>query len=313
MSQGTPAKEGVLLIAIFLNASLFGLVSQQFYAYWASRFKDPMYLKVFVTVQFIGVGLQTILMWHFAYMRFILFNVYPLRPKPDLWEGPVNSICQLIVILLANMFLAIRIYSLTSSRVQSGLVVVLSITAFVIGMITVVMTWKNTIGRSGGQIASVFWHAIQAIAECLITFFLTRVLVMSRSGMPKSDTMVNYLVRSVIQTGCLATTWALAALVTWFFLSNNLVYRIFDLTSGTVYTHAIFETLIERIRLREQMSTPTYEFGWATQDRPGLSVGASEGVSIVQGDDIELQALPVRAGKLLSPPNYEPSRKPHGG
>lgn len=48
---------------------------------------------------------------------------------------------------------------------------------------------------------------------------------------------MNYIVRNVIQTGCLATTWAIIAAVTWFFLPNVLIYRVFDITSGTVYAH----------------------------------------------------------------------------
>ena len=61
---------------------------------------------------------------------------------------------------------------------------------------------------------------------------------MSRTGLRRSDSIVNYLVRNVIQTGCLATIWAIAALATWFWLSRNvMVYRVFDITSGTIYTH----------------------------------------------------------------------------
>lgn len=49
--------------------------------------------------------------------------------------------------------------------------------------------------------------------------------------------MVRYLVRNVIQTGVLATIWAFASLASWFFVQRILVYRVFDITSGTVYTH----------------------------------------------------------------------------
>jgi hypothetical protein len=85
---------------------------------------------------------------------------------------------------------------------------------------------------------------------------------------------VRYLVRNVIQTAALATIWALAALVSWFWLKRDiLVYRVFDITSGTVYTHvsvssvwqdychlkeniqAIFDTLISRTQLRDRMAT----------------------------------------------------------
>jgi hypothetical protein len=71
----------------------------------------------------------------------------------------------------------------------------------------------------------------------LRTVWLTRALLKARSGMPHSDRTINYLVRTIIQTGFLATAWALAALATWFLLPDISVYRIFDITSGTVYTH----------------------------------------------------------------------------
>ncbi|KAI9509027.1 hypothetical protein F5148DRAFT_1190713 [Russula earlei] len=218
----------------------------------------------------------------------------------DLWEGPANSICQLIIILLANMFLAVRIRTLTESRFQSGLVVVLSILAFIVGMITVVTAWRNRFGSSTRRITSVVWHALQALAECLITFFLVRMFMRSRSGIRRSDTVLNYLARSVIQTGCLATTWAIGALVTWFFLPSNMIYRVFDLTSGTVYTHAIFDTLISRVQLREQLSTTIFELGYTRQDRPPRSARSSRAHTIGRDDAIELKAISTSKSAALT-------------
>lgn len=98
----------------------------------------------------------------------------------------------------------------------------------------------------------------------------------SRSGIRKSDRVISYLVRTTIQTGGLATVWAIAGLGTWFLLPGVSVYRLVDLTSGTVYTHvgrsssvsfhrleevfqAIFETLLSRVKLREQMSIQVHD------------------------------------------------------
>jgi hypothetical protein len=85
---------------------------------------------------------------------------------------------------------------------------------------------------------------------------------------------VNYLVRATIQTGSLATTWAISALVTWFFLPNISAFRFFDITGGAVYAYvsdaplsdfliwrryqAIFDTLLSRVKLRERMSSTVY-------------------------------------------------------
>jgi len=71
----------------------------------------------------------------------------------------------------------------------------------------------------------------------LRTVLLSRVLLKARSGMRRSDSTINYIVRNTIQTGFLATAWAMAALATWFLIPKNTAYRIFDVTSGTMYTH----------------------------------------------------------------------------
>lgn len=116
--------------------------------------------------------------------------------------------------------------------------------------------------------------------------FLVRALLKARSGVQRSDLIVKFLVRNVVQTAALATIWAIAALVAWFWVKSILVYRVFDITSGTVYTHvsvpslaglrhlkennqAIFETLICRNQLRDRMAgTSAYvEFPSSTQVR----------------------------------------------
>ncbi len=66
---------------------------------------------------------------------------------------------------------------------------------------------------------------------------LARGLLKTRSGDHRVDFIVRYLVRSVIQIGVLATVWAIGSLVSWFSMKHSLIYRVFDITSGTVYTH----------------------------------------------------------------------------
>jgi len=265
MAPNAASEQGIVLISILLNASLFGLVSQQFYAYWTIGFKDSIRLRLFVIVQFIVAAFQSLILWHFAWILFVKFPSTPTfgMPPPSpvgLWEGPINSLGQLVIILMVNMYLASRIYGLTKSRVKSGVVIALSVTAFILGVITDVMGWKTPFFPSVLRGLSVAWHAVQAVAECLITFFLSRMLLKSRSGVRRTDSTVNYIVRGIIQTGCLATAWALVALATYFLLPHNTIYRVFDVTSGTVYMHAMFETLLSRIRLRERMKLPSYQF-----------------------------------------------------
>ena len=67
--------------------------------------------------------------------------------------------------------------------------------------------------------------------------FLARALLKSRSGLEKSDSVVYYLTRQVIQIGFFATLSAIAGLAAWFLLPSVAVYKIFDATVGLMYTH----------------------------------------------------------------------------
>jgi len=153
---------------------------------------------------------------------------------------------------------------------------VFSCSAFILGMVTIVTTWKQALKSSfmvtqlftGSQNAtSVAWHGLQAVSELLITIFLTRALLKSRNGSQRPDNIVNCLIRSVIQIGFFGTIWALAGLTTWFFMRRAVIYEIFDLTVGSIYTHMIFDTLLSRVRLRDRLAAESspFEFVLSTQ------------------------------------------------
>ncbi|KAN0111840.1 hypothetical protein V8E52_008046 [Russula decolorans] len=272
--------------AALLDMSLFGLVGQQYYSYWTGGFKDRIYLKLFVNVQFALVTLQSIFMWHLVFKIFVDFDGGPPPSPSSLWSGPANSLCQLFIIIFANIFLVTRIHGLTKSLVQSLTPMFFSILAFVFGMVTVVATAWTKDSQSLRYGTSVVWYASQATAECLISFFLVRTLIKARSGMKRSDLMVRYLVRNVIQTAALATIWAMVSLVAWFWLKHILVYRVFDITSGTVYTHAIFDTLISRTQLRDRMaSTSAYvDLGFPTNSSQSRSSGRFPSTHVIMSN-----------------------------
>jgi hypothetical protein len=98
-------------------------------------------------------------------------------------------------------------------------------------------------------------------------------LLQSRSGIHNVDNVVNHLVRNVVQIGLFATLWAIGGLATWCLAPRVTVNAIFDMTSGSIYTHVsggyflpkhftgkvfivqmIFDGLLSRRRLRERLN-----------------------------------------------------------
>jgi hypothetical protein len=77
------------------------------------------------------------------------------------WQALVGALCQLVLIMMANTFMASRsvtvrsydgcqldrffipsIYRLTRSRLQSAVALAFSVAAFITGIVTLEMTWK---------------------------------------------------------------------------------------------------------------------------------------------------------------------------
>ena len=83
------------------------------------------------------------------------------------------------------------------------------------------------------DISSPSRHNQDLLAFC--TVLLTRALLNARSGLQKSDSIVNYIVRSVVQIGLLGALSSLAELGTWFLFPSTTVYEIFDITVGSIY------------------------------------------------------------------------------
>lgn len=168
----------------------------------------------------------------------------------------------------------ISLYKLTQSRLQSGLVLAFSSMAFIFGVVNLSTTWKRSYDyhsmecelllmcvtatcrnslpdnlqrlvsgtdfkRSPSALLRVRHFRNRCRARLIFPFevFLTRALLTSRSGMRRSNSVVHHFVRNAIQIGVFATLWSLAALGTYFLLPRWTIYTVFDMTSGSIYTH----------------------------------------------------------------------------
>ncbi|KAH9971391.1 hypothetical protein BGW80DRAFT_1322183 [Lactifluus volemus] len=292
-----------LLSHVIVNAFLSGIVSQQFYAYWCRGFGDSKRIKVFVVIQYAVVIIQSAALWQLVWSLFIAGYGQPPDPKASTWETLVHAVSQCVLVLSANMFLAIRIYHLTKSRLQTGLAIALSISAFSVAMVNVVTTWTNTLKSSfmgslylstSENITSIVWHVLQAFTECLITFLLARALSKSRSGLQRTDSVVNYLIRRVIQIGFIASLWVVAELVTWFLLPHTTIYTIFNATAGPIYTQVIYDTLLSRDELRKRMGTTEsspVEVIFAPKRASPLPKGPNDPVSMMTSQSWSLSTV----------------------
>lgn len=289
---------GVELLAILFNAFLFGVISQQLYTYSLGGFKDSMRMKIFVSAQYAVIAFQSIMLWQLTWRYFVADSGIAENVKARAWQVPVSSGCQCTLVLSANIFLANRIHALTRRRLKSGVIVALSIGAFGFGVATALLTWFGGPVRDATlqTVISAFWHGLQAIAECFITYSLTRALLNSRTGIQQSDSVVYYLIRRVVQMGFFAMIWAVLGLVAFIFMPT--VCSFFEMTAGSIYTHVIFDMLQSRRKLHEHMAERSHtDMALTAQlpsrnfDRKGARVSpgpADSNISVMSTADLDL-------------------------
>lgn len=240
---------GVVLLAILVNTFLFGLISQQFYEYSLSSFKDSIRIKIFLGAHYGVVALQSVMLWQLAWSYFIVEYGFV---KARTWQVAVSLVFQCMLVLSANIFLADRIHAMIRCRIQSAVIITLSICAFAFGVATILLIAFGQITPRGTFtrpeiVLSAFWHGLQVIAECLVTYSLIRGHLNSRSGIQKADGVAYYLVRRVVQIGLFAMIWAILGIVAFIFMPK--FCSLFDMTLGSIYTHVVFDTLQSRHRV----------------------------------------------------------------
>ncbi|KAI0258097.1 hypothetical protein BC834DRAFT_136615 [Gloeopeniophorella convolvens] len=240
-----------VLLAILINTYVYGTVTQQFISYWGHGYKDSRLLKLFVGLVFLINSAQNSTVHAPSRSRYKLSS----------WPLYFASVADSLVVFLANIFLCARIYRLTQSKIRLWIGAVFSVASLMAGVASALAGWivQPTSNRHNGgiDIGVFIWHGLQILTDSGIMLMLTRALLKSRSGISKSDSLVYHYIRCVVQTGCIATIWSIAETTTWWTLSDTTTYTIFNFSAGTIYTYAIYDTLLSRTRLRERLNEPT--------------------------------------------------------
>ncbi|KAI0265349.1 hypothetical protein BC834DRAFT_970134 [Gloeopeniophorella convolvens] len=283
ISSSVPLTLGLILLSIFLNAYLFGIITQQFISYWFAGFKDRLSVNLrslLFKVECCGMqlgfaGVSNAQLPPEIMLTSAVSSVVYYGRLMDLTETPwpifFNGIADGVLVLSSHIFLAIRIFNLTQSRLQGGVILVFALISSALAFATVGKYWKVNCQLPEGDRSihrtAIAWRTLQVLTDILITgasshlASLTRALLRSRSGARKFDFVVKYFVRCAIQTGLFASAWAIAELATWFILPQTTAYLIFATTVGSIYTHMLFDTLLSRTRLRKQLGeTSNLEF-----------------------------------------------------
>ncbi|KIY52594.1 hypothetical protein FISHEDRAFT_55824 [Fistulina hepatica ATCC 64428] len=90
--------------------------------------------------------------------------------------------------------------------------------------------------------------------DILISFILIILLRFSRTGIQRTDTVLNRLIQSTVQTGFFAALFSTLVLVFFRASPETNIYGMFCIPIGRIYTNTLMGTLNQRKNLRGMLS-----------------------------------------------------------
>ncbi|KAI0659648.1 hypothetical protein C8Q70DRAFT_1053990 [Cubamyces menziesii] len=196
---------GAWLLGTIFSALLQGTVYHQTYRYFRLYPKDPMYLKIWVIIVGILETLNTSLAIHAAYVYLVRNYFNPL----SLVGEPVWSLCALptpgaLVAVVSQCFFARRLYII--NRRYSAVVTIAMLCFLTFAGFYIALSIHCFKSKALSQVLTVSWLAsagsgFAMAGDSLVTAALTYVLRMNRSGVKKTDTMLDSLIAYAISTG----------------------------------------------------------------------------------------------------------------
>ncbi|GLB38281.1 putative expressed protein [Lyophyllum shimeji] len=243
---------GAILLGVFFNTFLFGLVSFQYAAYHNTKFDDPRWIRSLVSLLFL---LDTFISASIIYLAWIYSVDNFTNPSALLlpvWPYPLTVLINTTTAFLVQLFLTYRIYRLKVNKSVCGIIVFFSLSSFVVGMACGAEILRVPTITDIGEVKRLVtaWLCLEVGVDSLIIGILSHVLARSRTGFHRSETVVNRLIRAAIQTGLLTGLFSVLCLVCFVKFSSTRLYAMFGIPIGRIYTCTLMDTLLVRQDVR---------------------------------------------------------------
>ncbi|KAN0073597.1 hypothetical protein V8E55_012204 [Tylopilus felleus] len=246
---------GTLLIGIFFNTFLYGLVTYQFAAYYRTKFNDPPVVKYMILSLFILDTFHSVSAIYMAWSYTVTNFGNPAAITVDVWPYQFTPIGTALAALVTQIYLGSRIWRLTDNKILYGIVIVLAIPPFVLGCVCATEAWVIRLHSELPRITPIVIAllSMQVAVDTFITTTLVIVFSKSRTSFRKMDTILNRLIRGAIQTGLFAGIFSMGALITFVVLPNTNLFGMFGIPLGRIYTNTLLDSLLTRESLKAEM------------------------------------------------------------
>ncbi|KAI9068724.1 hypothetical protein FKP32DRAFT_1671966 [Trametes sanguinea] len=238
---------GSVLVGCYLGFIIYGLNLHQAARYYKTFPKDHIYLKLLVA---------SVLFWETWHTAFAMYTCYHY-----LVANYFNS----SALLVGYLFFMRRVYLLVGRRSKILIAFVVLFLLAELGLATA-SSAETFIKTTFKEYAHVTWiisvaYGMAAVADAILTTILICALRRCRTGMQRTDSLLDVLILYAISTGLLTCVFDLATFLVTLIQPSDFVWFAVNIVATKVYPASLLAALNTRQILAEQSNGAAAIYG----------------------------------------------------
>ncbi|KAI0357144.1 hypothetical protein OH77DRAFT_1519581 [Trametes cingulata] len=268
---------GALLLGSFVGLIQYGWTANQCYTYFRTYPKDRWILKGLVTAVLVLETLHSALCMHICYYYLTTNYFNPPALQTGVWSINLLGVVTGAVILASQSFFLRRVYLIGRQfRPLVALAAVLLFGEFGFATAVTIDTFVHpTLHNSNQAWMNSAGVGMAVLADTILTAALIFSLHRSRTGIRRTDSIIDLLIMYAINTGLVTGIMNLLSLVFALAMPNNLIYAGIVIVATKLYANSMMAVLNSRRSLQEQGSgyvhTTSYDMSAIHRQRAAAS------------------------------------------
>ncbi|KAJ3817192.1 hypothetical protein F5880DRAFT_1605166 [Lentinula raphanica] len=250
---------GALLIGVLISGGLWGISCSQTYLYFSAFYHhDTVRLKLLVILIFVFDTAHQVMLSHSIYM-YLVSNFGNLNYLGTVtWSMIVMVLLSALIAVMYQLFMCWRIWILSNKNgYWIGPTVTIVLASFAITIAYFEKCWSDDTWSELANLSKLS-RAINGLnfgGDITVTFATVCLLRHSKSGVRRTDALMNRLIKFCMKTGLLTTICAVLSLISISIWPTTFVYITFYCILARLYANSFLATLNARESLRKGKRT----------------------------------------------------------
>ncbi|EIW75988.1 hypothetical protein CONPUDRAFT_169214 [Coniophora puteana RWD-64-598 SS2] len=258
---------------------LYGIICMQTFQYYQNYERDRKFMKVLVAWVWALETAHTALSIHYVEHYLILNFGNDELLNYAVWSMGASYFIGFWIAYPVNLVFVWRIWLLSRKRWIAAFLTFMATARLGLGLSNCSTSFRYpawVVFRQHIHATMVSGWTVSACTDTLIASTLCFYLHRQRTGMRRTDTIINELLLYTINTGLVTSLFAIAVLIT-FLGSSNLAFSAFVQTQSKLYAVSLLATLNTRKQTlkRARHATPTGENFALTAPEGGIDLPPS--------------------------------------